>query len=253
MRFLLKLLIALGIVLLVAGIIAWKAPADWFVKRVTLPQHDIQYSGTSGTMWDGVAKDVKWHDLLFDDIRWNFMTLSQIYPPFSTWQLEGKGDDYQLSLLADFEGESLRRLRYINGELPARWVDLSEEVPLLLLGGRLEVNLDYLDPRRGARELTAGSILWNDAAFTGLLEERLGDIAISIEAVNGTTRATFNSRQIRNIVIEGEASLRAGRYDVLVILHTTEKKRYVIELLAHLGEIQADGSLRITRSGKMRR
>jgi hypothetical protein len=253
MRFLLKLFVTLGVVLLVVGVIAWKAPADWFAKRVTLPQHAIQYSGTSGTMWDGVARDVKWRDFLLGDIRWNFMTLSQIYPPFSTWQLEGKDQDYQWSLLADFEGESLRRLRYINGDLPARWVDLSKEVPLLLLGGRLEINLDYLDLKRGARELTAGTILWNDAALTGLLEERLGDIAISIEAVNGTTRATFNSRQISNIVIEGEASLKAGRYEVLVILHTTEKKRYVIEQLSDLGEIHADGSLHITRSGKVRK
>jgi hypothetical protein len=39
----------------------------------------------------------------------------------------------------------------------------------------------------------------------------------------------------------------------LLILHATEKKRYVIEELAKLGEIQADGSLHIELSGKMRR
>ena len=54
-------------------------------------------------------------------------------------------------------------------------------------------------------------------------------------------------------MIEGEVDLKAGRYEALLILHTTEKKRYVIEELAHLGEIQADGSLQITRSGSIRR
>lgn len=253
MKFLLRLLIVLGAVLLVAGIVAWKAPAEWFAQRAAEPRYEIRYSGTAGTMWDGTALNVRWHERSFGDVQWNFRTLGQIYPPFTTWLLEGKGQDYQLSALADFEGESLRRLRYINGELPAAWVDLSEQVPLLLLGGRLDINLDFLDPRRGARELTEGSIQWSNASLAGLLEERLGDIAINIEASDGTTRATFNSSQVRNIMIEGEVSLRAGRYEVLLIVHTTDKKRYVIEQLASLGEIHADGSLYITRSGRIQR
>jgi hypothetical protein len=253
MRFLLKLLVALGVILLGAGIIVWKAPADWFLERITQSHHEIQYSTTSGTLWDGMAQDVKWNDLLLSDVNWNFKSLSQIYPPFSTWQLEGNGPDYQLSFLADLERESLRRLRFIHGEIPAAWVDISEVVPLLFLGGRLDLNLDYLDLRRGARELTAGSIQWSDAAFTGLLEEKLGDITITIEPVDGATRAYFHSMQVRNIMIEGEVSLTGNRYEVLLILHTTEKKRYVIEELADLGEIHADGSLHIVRSGIMQR
>ena len=58
---------------------------------------------------------------------------------------------------------------------------------------------------------------------------------------------------VRNIMIEGEVSLTGNRYEVLLILHTTEKKRYVIEQLADLGEIHADGSLHIVRSGIMQR
>jgi general secretion pathway protein N len=253
MKFLLRLLIALGTVLLVAGVVAWKAPSDWFAKRAAEPRYDIRYSGTSGTMWDGKALDVRWHERSLGGVDWNFMTLGQFYPTFTTWQLEGKGEDYQLSALADFEGESLQRLRYINGELPAAWVDVSEHVPLLQLGGRLEINLDFLNPGRGARELTEGTIQWSNASLAGLLEERLGDIAINIEASDGTTRATFNSSQVRNIMIEGEVSLRAGHYEVLLIVHATDKKRYVIEQLASLGEIHADGSLYITRSGRIQR
>ena len=253
MRFLSRILIVLGTVLLVAGVVAWKAPAEWFVKRAAEPRYEIRYSGTAGTMWDGTALNVRWRELSFGDVQWNFRTLSQIYPPFTTWQLEGKGPDYRLTMLADFEGEFLRRLRYINGELPASWVDLSEQVPLLLLGGRLDINLDFLDPRRGARELTEGSIQWSDASLAGLLEERLGDIAINIETSDGGTHATFNSLQVRNIMIEGEVSLRSGRYEVLLIVHTSDKKRYVIEQLASLGEIHANGSLYITRSGRIQR
>ena len=253
MRFLSRILIVLGAVLLVAGIVAWRAPAEWFVKRAAEPRYEIRYSGTAGTMWDGTALNVRWHERSFGDVQWNFRTLSQAYPPFTTWQLEGKGPDYRLTMLADFGGEFLRRLRYINGELPASWVDLSEQVPLLLLGGRLDINLDFLDPRRGARELTEGSIQWSDASLAGLLEERLGDIAINIETSDGGTHATFNSLQVRNIMIEGEVSLRSGRYEVLLIVHTSDKKRYVIEQLASLGEIHTDGSLYITRAGRIQR
>ncbi len=253
MRFLLKPLVAVGAILLLAGIIAWQAPANWLLRQANLSHHDIQYARASGTVWNGLAHNVRWHDLFLGDIQWNFMTLYQISPPFSTWQLVGNGLDYQLSLLADIERESLRRLRFINGELPAGWVDLSKVVPLLFLGGRLHINLDYLELNWGPHGLAAGSIQWNDAAFTGLFEEKLGDIILNIEWVNGVTRVYFQSKQVRNIMLEGEASLTERRYNVLLILHTTEKKRYVIEQLAHLGKIHPDGSLHIALSGSMRR
>jgi len=189
---------------------------------------------------------------LLGDIECDFKTLHQLSPPFTTWQLEGKGPDYRMSFLADVERKSLRRLRFVQGELPAGWVDLSKTVPLLFLDGRLKVNLDYLEPQWGPRGLAAGSIQWSDAAFTGLFEEQLGDIIIDIEWVNNVTRASFHSTQARKIMIEGEASLTARRYNVSLILHTTENKRYVIEKLAHLGKIQPDGSLHIELSGNMR-
>ncbi len=253
MSFLLKPIIAIGVILLLAVIIAWKAPAEWLVARAGLSQYDIQYGRASGTVWNGVARDVRWHSLSLGDIQWDFTVLEQISPPFTTWKLEGKGLDYQLSLLADVERKSLQRLRFISGELPAAWVDLSKAVPLLMLDGRLNVNLDYLELKWGSRGLAAGFIQWNDAAFIGLFEEKLGDIIINIEWVNGVTRVYFQSTQVRSIMIEGEATLTARRYNVLLILHTTEKKRYVIEKLAKLGKIHPDGSLHIVRSGNMRR
>ncbi len=253
MKFLLKSIVVLGIFLLLAGVVAWQAPAEWLVERAGLPRHNIQYDRVSGTVWSGVAYNAKWHDLLLGEIQWDFAELSQVSPPFTTWRLEGEGLDYQLSLLADFERDSLRRLRFIQGELPAGWVDLSQVVPLLFLDGRLLVNLDYLELKWGPRGRAAGSVQWSDAAFTGLFDEKLGDISINIEWINGVTRVYFQSTQVRNIMLEGEASLTAGRYDALLIVHTTEKKRYVIEQLADLGEIQADGSLHIALSGRMRR
>jgi hypothetical protein len=251
MKFLLKLIVVLGIILLVAGVIAWQAPAEWFVTRAALPRHDIRVARVSGTLWEGVAHDARWRDLLLGEIQWDFRELNQVSPPFTTWQLDGNGLDYQLSLLADFERDSPRRLRFVQGELPAGWVDLSKVVPLLFLDGRLLVNLDYLELKWGPRGLAAGSVQWSDAALTGLLEEKLGDIIFNIEWVDGATRVYFQSTQVRNIMLEGEASLTAGRYDATMIVHTTEKKHYVIEQLADLGEVQADGSLRIELSGKM--
>ena len=253
MKFLLKMIVVLGLILLVAGVIAWRAPAKWLLTRADLPRHDIQYSLASGTAWNGMAHDVEWRDILLGDVQWDFSSLNQVSPPFTTWKFAGRGLDYQMSSLVDFERDSPRRLRYLQGELPAGWVDLSKAVPLLFLDGRLLVNLDYLEFKWGPLGLAAGTIQWNDAAFTGLFEENLGDITINVEWVNDTTRVYFQSTEVRNIMIEGEANLTEGRYNVLLILHTTEKKRYVIEQLAKYGVVQPDGSLHIAVSGHMQR
>jgi len=253
MRFLLKPFVVIGVLLLLTGIIAWKTPAGWLVTKAKLAPYDIQYDRASGTLWEGEAKGVSWRNLLLGDIQWGFMTLDQLSPPFTTWQFAGKGLDYHLSLLADVEQLSLRRMRFINGELPAGWVDLSKVVPLLFLGGRLNINLDYLELKRGPRGMAEGSIQWKDAAFKGLFEEKLGDIIINIEWVDGVTHVYFHSTQVRNIMLEGEANLTARRYNATLILHTTEKKRYVIEKLAKHGKIHPDGSLHITVAGNMPR
>ena len=250
MKFPLKPVVLFGVILLLAGVIAWQAPAEWLGKLANRQHHDIQYARATGTVWRTIPNGMIF---LLGDVRWDFVELNQVSPPITSWQIKGKGLDYQLSLLAGFERGSLLNLRFIQGELPAGWVDLSKVVPLLFLDGRLLVNFDYLELKWGPRGLAAGSVQWKDAAFTGLFEEKLGDIIINIEWVNGTTRVYFNSTQVRNIMLEGEANLTADRYNVLLILHTTEKKHYVIEQLAHLGRIQADGSLRIVQSGILRR
>jgi hypothetical protein len=253
MKFLLKLIVVVSVFLLLAAVIAWKAPAQWLVKRAGLGGHDVQYSAASGTVWNGVVHDVKWNNVMLGEIQWDFTSLNQVSPPFTTWQVEGRGLDYQLSSLADFERDSLRRLRFVQGELPAGWVDLSKVVPLLFLDGRLLVNFDYLELKWGPLGLAAGSVQWKDAAFSGLFDEKLGDISMSAEWVDGATRVTFQSTQVRNIMLEGQASFTANRYEVLLILHTTEKKRYVIEQLAGFGNIHPDGSLHIEVSGHMPR
>ncbi len=250
-KFLLKLIVVLGVILLLAIIVAWQAPAKWLITRATQPHPDIRYARVSGTVWEGIAYDAKWRDILLGDVQWDFMELSQTSPPFTTWYFEGNGLDYHLSLLADFERDSLRRLRYIQGEVPAGWVDLSKKIPLLFLDGNLLVNLDYVELEWGPRGLAAGTIQWNDAAFTGLFEEKLGDIVVNIEWADGATQVYFHSTQVRNIMLEGEARLTRGRYEALLILHATKKKRYVLEKLARLGQIQPDGSLHITLSGTM--
>jgi len=253
MKFLLKFTVVISLIALIAAVVAWRAPAEWLLERAELPQRGIQYSVSSGTAWSGIAHDVKWRDVLLGDVQWDFTSLNKVSPPFTTWKIEGRGLDYNLSLLADFERDSLLRLRFVQGELPAGWMDLSKVVPLLFLDGRLLVNFDYLELNWGPLGMAAGSIQWQDAAFSGLFDEKLGDINISVEWVDGATKVYFQSTQVRNIMLEGEANLTAGRYELLLILHATEKKRYVIEQLASLGKVQPDGSLRIEVYGHMRR
>jgi len=253
MKALMKVFIVLGLILLLAGLVIWRIPASWVVDQINLPNQDIQYSRVTGTIWQGGAEELTWHELMLGDVSWVFQNLNDWRQPATSWKVDGKGLDYNLSFLAEVEGDSLQRLRFVQGDIPAGWVDLSEIVPLLFLDGRLAVNLTYLELKRRGSGLAEGTIQWNKAAFKGLFEENLGTIGILVETVSDITHLYIQSHQVMNIMIEGDVSLRPGRYDVMVVLHTTEKKRYVIEKLAHLGKVRADGSLEIRLSGIMPR
>jgi hypothetical protein len=219
------------------------------VGHVNLPVQDIQYSRVTGTIWQGGAEEFRWQELMLGDVSWAFQNLNDWRQPATSWKVDGKGLDYKLSFLAEFEADTLQRLRFVQGDFPAGWVDLNKIVPLLFLDGRLDVNLTFLELKKWGQGLAEGTIQWNNAAFKGMLDEQLGTIGILVETVDRITHLYIQSHQVRNIMIEGDMSLRPGRYDALIILHATEKKRYVIEKLAHLGNVRADGSLEIRLSG----
>jgi len=249
MKALIKVFIVLGLILLMAGLVIWRLPASWVVGQINLPIQDIQYSRVTGTIWQGSAEEFTWRELMLGEVSWIFQNLNDWRLPATSWKVNGKGLDYNLSFLAEVEGDSPQRLRFVQGDIPAGWVDLSEVVPLLFLDGRLNVNLTYLELNRRAHGLAEGTIQWNNAAFKGLFDEQLGTIGILVESVDNITHLYIQSHQVRNIMIEGDVSLRPGRYDAMIILHTSEKKRHIIEELAHLGKVGADGSLEISLSG----
>ena len=251
MKTLIKIFVFVGLLLLLAGVAAWKMPAAWVLSQVNWSRQDIHYARITGSLWQGSVEQLVRKDLLLGDIKWDFMTVDGISPPATTWRLDGKGLDYEMSAFVDFEGREAKGLKYVQGHVPAAWVDLSKTANLLSLTGRLELDLDHAALSGYAGRNASGTIRWVDAGLSGLVEESLGAVLIELSNEKGFTIADIQSEEPADILISGEVRFNAVQYKTNLILKTTPEKQYVVEELAHLGTVLPDGSLELTLSGNM--
>ncbi len=253
MKFLTKLIVFTGLLLLLLGVVTWKFPAGWILDRFNWSAQDISYDRISGTLWQGSAEAVQRRDLLLGNIMWDFQTINQLFPPVTTWKVEGTGLDYKLSFFADIEGREPYRLRLVQGFIPAGWIDLSKVAPLLFLTGRFNIDLDHASPTGDATQLASGTIRWTDAGLSGLVDESLGTILIQLRQENRFTIADIQSEEGAETMISGEVKFNGAQYRTSLVLRTIEEKQYLIEQLAHLGTVRPDGTLELNLSGRLPR
>lgn len=253
MKFLTKLFVFSGLVLLLLTIVAWKFPAAWVLDRVDWSGQDISIERIGGTMWLGEAQKVQRRGLLLGDINWDFQTVNQISPLSTTWKVNGTGLDYEMSGFIDMVGRQASDLRLVQGYFPAGWVDLSRAVPLLFLTGQFNLDLDHASPALDASKLASGTIRWTHAGLAGLVDESLGTIVAVLHSDNRFTIADIQSEEGAAIMINGEIRVNKSQYRAKMKIKAVEEKQYVIDKLAHLGTLLDDGTLELNLSGGMPR
>jgi hypothetical protein len=103
MKVLIKLFVFVGLILLIVGVVAWKIPASWVLGQVNWSSKGISYARVAGTLWEGNMEQLRRRDVMLGDVSWDFQTMNNFSPLESTWKVEGKGLDYELGFLLDFE------------------------------------------------------------------------------------------------------------------------------------------------------
>jgi hypothetical protein len=253
MRLLSRLVVFGGLSLLILGIAAWQMPASWIAYMTDLEGRGYDYARIRGTLWQGEAEEVKYRDLMLGRVKWDFKTLNQVNPPTTTWAIEANGIDYNLNCLVDTEGRQVSNIRLLQGKVPARWVDLNEIAPLVFLTGTFELDLDYVSPIGQLSNLASGMLYWKDAGLSGLVDESLGTVLVSVRGDGRFTYAEVESDPEAEIRIDGEVRINRTQYFSELTVRASEEKQYVIEQLAGLGSLNEDGSLDIDLSGNMPR
>ena len=253
MKFLTKLFAFAGLTILLISVVAWKIPAGWILNNLNWSGQGISFNRISGTLWQGSATQVQRQDLLLGEITWDFQTVNQLFPTMTTWKVEGTGLDYKLSFFADIIGLDPHALRFVQGSIPAGWIDLSKAAPLLFLTGRLNIDLDHASPTGNANDLASGTIRWTDAGLSGLVDESLGTIVIQLRQENRFTVADIQSEEGAETAISGEVKFNDSQYRSALTLRTSAEKQYLIEQLGHLGTVMPDGSLELNLSGRLPR
>lgn len=253
MKTLRKLIVFGGLVVLILAAAAWLSPITWIIDETQLSRQDISYSRINGTLWKGRAERVQYEDLILGEVAWDFQTFNQLRPLETTWRFDGKGADYELSLFVDAEGKEATDLRFIQGVIPAGWVDLSRVAPLLMLTGQFHLDLDHASPSGNKSNLASGTVHWTDAGLGGLADEPLGTIIMVLRSDGRSTIADIQSDPEADIRLDGQVKFNNSQYSSDLVLQAVEEKQYVLDQITGLGTRNEDGTLRIERSGRMPR
>ena len=258
MKTIVKLFVFAGLVLLIAGVIAWKIPASWVLGQVNWSSKDIRYARVTGSLWEGKMEQLDWHDVMLGDVNWDFQTLNDFSPIETTWKIDGKGLDYEMNFFLDFEGSRAVTMRYVTGSVPAGWLGLTRAVPGVFLTGRFDIDLDTAATTGYPGRLASGTVRWPDAGISGLVEESLGTVILELRSERGFTIADIQTDQTEDapkteIIIAGEVKYNSAQYMTDLLITATPGKQYVIEQLSHLGTVLPDGSLQLELSGTMPR
>lgn len=230
-RWLLLLLLALSLLLVIT--LPVRVVGQW----VDLPANIGQLQGTP---WVGQARwsqpgqapmmvEWRWRP----GLRWNWQASDGVT------QIEGT-----------YRPGAIHRLERVQGQLALERLDLSAWLPGVLPSGRLVLSLDQVEWSEGHGPGLSGEAVWEDAMLSGLLEERLGRVAVVFSQGQDQQRAHIQSLDEAAIMVQGQLVFVDSTYQLDAELRPAPGRDDLARGLSHLAEPQVDGSFRLRLSGQ---
>ena len=245
-----KRLLILLAVALVAGTALWRAPASLAANWLEKSDHPLQLQMTSGTLWNGSARQASWQGLMLGESHWRF-TGVQLSPLALKYDINSNSRQFQLSGSVAAEPGGAVHARQLSGRMPAAWVDLQSFIPLVFFTGHFEWQLDYLNWPAGGIPAAAGKFYWREAGLIGLARVNLGELEITLAETAGQLIAGVSSLADADVRINGQILSDGDNYTLDISLAVAAGREDIFNLLAPLGSVQRNSIIRFNWTGKL--
>lgn len=212
--------------------------------RVVVPWLDVpeSFSQFQGTVWSGRAQ---WRQPGQAPVRveWRWQGARQ-------WRWQAQGLDTQLEggwrpLAAGLS------LTDIEGRVGLDRVDLAYWLVNARPGGYLEVSLERAMVIPGQVPEIVGRVIWREARLEGAIHESLGEIGLNLSHDNGAQVIRVQSLRPASIQVHGKIDLDAERYRADLWLRASSDRPDLVSQLSRMGEVQADGQVRMQLRGML--
>ncbi|MCG6116789.1 MAG: type II secretion system protein N [Aquimonas sp.] len=251
MKFLIRLVIFLLLLVLVLGVVALFLPASMAVGLMEGRMGALRLEQVGGTVWNGRAERVVLRDRELGRLAWSIKPLA-LFSRRLDADLRLQGPELSADGFVSSTGPGNLVMRGMRIGLDAQRMQPALDVPALQLRGRVELDLDTVEVRQFFPARIDGRAIWRDAAVTGEADARLGELrAEFLTQPDGSIAGTVIDNGGPLQVEDGRFSLGVRGYSAEATLRARDGDAAVQRALQHIGVLQEDGSSRFELQGRL--
>ncbi|HET7843176.1 MAG TPA: type II secretion system protein N [Xanthomonadales bacterium] len=234
MRFLRRLLVVVLLLAIVAGALAWTAPADLAYRLFGARLAPLEAQGLGGSVWDGSAERVSAMGLVLGKARWHVDRMAALRGRLQG-DIDVQGQD--VNGHARFaRGPGALDVQGLEAKFPAQLLAPALDIPALVLLGTVALDVERLEFADGVLRTAQGRATWADLGVSGGAEARLPGLEI-VFAPDASGSIVADIHDLGGpLAIAGRTTITGLAYRSETHLYLREPNPQLEEALKWIGE-----------------
>ncbi len=247
-----KILLSLILVaIIVAGVFAWRLPADVGYRYGARLLGPFALTGVHGTVWDGHADGVSLLGLDLGELDWHARKRPLLVGDIVA-DVRIKGGEIDIAGLMTRHDDGSVSAEDLRFSVPASMFEPMFDGAGVHLLGTVSGVLEGATLWTASVSNATGNARWSGAGVTGTVEARFTDMLTEFASQpDGSVAGTLRDDGQGNLAIDGRYSLRVPMISGEATLSARNGDPQVLETLQHVGMPQPDGTSKVVVQGRM--
>lgn len=252
MRVIRVILVLLLAAVLVAGALAWTAPAALAYRLGAGWLGPLSLQGIAGSVWDGRAQNAVMMGVALGPATWRIDRRAALFDRHvvGAFTIDGQAVRGRASVRQD---ATQVELHDVHATFPAALLGPALDIPALLFAGSVEIDAPSAALVDGYLTRAQGEATWRDIGIAGAAQARLPGVRVSFApTAPGRIEATIADLG-GALAIDGHVTIADARFVLEATLALREDNPQVAELLKFIGQSREDGSSYLRVDGVLTR
>lgn len=251
MRWIRRLLVLQLLLLVLAGLLLWFAPAALAYRQLADRLGPLRLDDVGGSVWEGRARQLVAYDVALGTLRWRLSPWSLLARrPSGELELAGEAIDARARFR--FEDGALD-LSEVDARFPAALLGPALDIPALRLTGTVTLRARHARLVGGLLASADGEADWRDLGVAGAAQGRLPGIRMRFrpDEAGGTLAEVTDLGG--PVAITGSTRLANGRFVSETTFELREPNVQLAQVLAHVGQRTPSGGSYLRIEGELHR
>jgi general secretion pathway protein N len=251
MRWIKWLLFVQALLLLLAALLLWLAPASLAYRYVADRLGPVRLDDVSGSVWEGRARQLVAFGVALGPLEWKVSAWSVLANrPEGELVMDGDEVDARARFLRDGNAITLRE---VDARFPAVLLGPALDIPALKLTGTVALRASEVHVVGGLLASAEGHADWRDVGISGAAQARLPGVRVDFAPAADGGIAARVADAGGPLAIAGTATLRDGRYVSETTFELREPNAQIAEALSWVGQRTPSGGSYLRIEGELHR